>query len=117
MHIRHTEELDKDLKKLCKKYPSILSDFEILKQVVIDNPTGKGASKHWNEISGISNKPEHISFYKVRMMCRSLRSSDLRVIYMYDGENLELLFIETYYKGSQENNDKNRIDAIVKNTI
>lgn len=117
MNVRHTEEFDKDLKKLCKKYPSILSDFEILKQVVIDNPTGKGASKHWNEISGIADKPEHVSFYKVRMMCRSLRSSDLRVIYMHDGGKLELLFIETYYKGIKENNDKNRIDAIVKNII
>jgi hypothetical protein len=33
---------------------------------------------------------------------------------MYDGEKLALLFIEMYFKGDKENNDKSRIDAIVK---
>lgn len=113
MNILHIEKFDKDLKKLHKKYFSILKDFEILKQVIIDNPTGKGASKHWNEIPGIGDKPENVSFYKVRMVCRSVRGSDFRVIYMYDGGKIELLFIEMYFKGNKVNEDRKRIQEII----
>lgn len=114
MKISHTDEFEKDLKKLQKKYQSIVQDFEILKKVIMDNPTGKDARKHWNEISGISGKKESMRFYKVRLMCRSLRGSDFRVIYLYNGDSIELLFIEMYFKGDKTIEDKNRIHDIVK---
>lgn len=114
MHISHTDEFEKDLKKLQKKYQSITQDFEILKTVIIGNPTGEDASKHWNEISGISGKDQNIKFFKVRMMCRSLRGSDFRVIYLYNGDSIELLFIEVYFKGSKTIEDRTRLQDIVK---
>lgn len=48
------------------------------------------------------------------MMCRAVRGSSFRVIYMYDGEEIEILFIEIYSKNKKENEDKRRIDNIVK---
>ncbi len=114
MYVLHIEKFNKDLKKLHKKYPSILNDFEILKQVIIDNPTGKDASKHWNEISGISDKSENVSFYKVRMVCRSVQGSDFRVVYMYEHGKIELLFIEMYFKGNKAKEDRKRIQEIIE---
>jgi len=114
MQILYADEFEKDIKKLQKKYRSIFQDLESLKKVIIGNPTGKGVSKHWNELSGIQDKPEHITFYKVRMMCRSLRSSDLRVVYCFNGTELQLLFIEMYFKGDREIEDKKRINDILK---
>ncbi len=115
MHISYTDEFEKDLKKLQKKYQSITQDFEILKTVIIANPTGKDASKHWNEISGISGKDEGMKFFKVRLMCRSVRGSDFRVTYLYNGESIELLFIEMYFKGDKTLEDRSRLYDIVKN--
>lgn len=109
MIISHTDEFKKDLKHYSKKYPTLEKDLEILTMAICTEPKGDG-TKHWNLITSIDEK--HI--LKVRMMCRSIRGADFRVVYMYDGKNLELLFIEMYFKGDKENNDKNRIDDIVK---
>ena len=109
MNISQTDEFKKDFKRLSKKYPTLEKDFEILTSAIRAEPKGDG-TKHWNLIKSIDEK--HI--LKVRMMCRSVRRADFRVIYMFDGENFELLFIEMYFKGDKENNDKSRIDAIVK---
>lgn len=114
MQISQTEEFQKDLKNLQKKYRSLSEDFEILKIVILDNPTGKNVSTHWNVVPGLNVKNENIKVYKVRMMCRSLRKSNFRIIYMYNKNKLELLFIEIYFKGNKEVEDRKRIHDIVK---
>jgi mRNA-degrading endonuclease RelE of RelBE toxin-antitoxin system len=112
MNISQTDEFKKDFKYLSKKYRTLEKDFEILIRAIDAEPKGDG-TKHWNLLINI----KEIYFFKVRMMCRSVRGADFRVIYMYDGKKLELLFIEIYYKGDKVNNDKNRIDKILKNII
>lgn len=109
MNISQTDEFKKDLKRFLKKYPTLEKDLEILTKAICAEPKGDG-TKHWNLITSIDEK----YILKVRMMCRSVRGADFRVVYMFDGERLDLLFIEMYFKGDKENNDKNRIDAIVK---
>jgi mRNA-degrading endonuclease RelE of RelBE toxin-antitoxin system len=109
MNISHTEKFNKDLKHLSKKYKTLEKDFEILIQAICVEPKGDGA-KHWNLITSVGDR----YFFKIRMMCRSVRGADFRVIYMFDGKNIELLFIEMYYKGEKENNDQTRIDDIIK---
>jgi mRNA-degrading endonuclease RelE of RelBE toxin-antitoxin system len=109
MDISYTDEFNKDFKRLSKKYKTLEKDLEILVRAVCTEPKGDG-TKHWNIITIDQER----YFLKVRMMCRSVRGADFRVVYMYDGEKLALLFIEMYFKGDKENNDKSRIDAIVK---
>ncbi|MEX2411951.1 MAG: hypothetical protein WD607_11410 [Candidatus Paceibacterota bacterium] len=111
MKIFEGDEFKKDFKKLKKKYRSLEDDFRVLKMAVTAEPQGDG-TKHWNCITKIEEK--EIYFFKVRMMCRVVRGSDFRVIYMYNGESVELLFIEMYFKGSKELEDKNRIKDFVK---
>jgi hypothetical protein len=111
MNISETNEFKKDFKKLFKKYKSIKDDFNILKRVVQTEPLGDG-TKHWNCLRKIEER--NISFFKVRMMCRTVKGSDFRVTYMYDGEKVELLFIEMFFKGKKNNNDQKRINGLVK---
>lgn len=112
MRISETEAFKKDFKKLKKKYLTLEDDFQILKKAVGVEPRGDG-TKHWNCLTKIGDKD--ISFFKVRMMCRSVRGSDFRVIYMYNGDSVELLFIEIYFKGDKKNEDRERIKEYLKN--
>lgn len=57
---------------------------------------------------------DSIRIMKTRMLCRSLQGSDLRLIYMYNGEIIEIHFIEIYFKGDKEMEDKQRINDIIK---
>lgn len=112
MDIRETDEFRKDFKKLKKKYRTLDEDFETLKKAIRAEPLGDG-TKHWNPITRIEE--QEITFLKVRMSCRALNiGSDFRIIYMYDGSRIELLFIEVYFKGSKENHDRERIERIIK---
>jgi len=109
MKISQTNEFKKDLKYLSKKYYTLEQDLEILVSAITAEPTGDG-TKHWNLITNINE----IHILKVRMMCRSVKGSDFRVVYMYNQKEIELLFIEIYYKSDKVNNDKKRIDDIIK---
>lgn len=113
MQISETDEFKRGFKKLKKKFKAIDKDFEVLKKAIKAEPLGDG-TKHWNTITKIAEK--EIVFLKIRMSCRALNmGKNFRVIYMYNGQDIALLFIEIYFKdGVKENNDKSRIDDIVK---
>lgn len=102
-------EFEKELKKLAKKYPSITSDIEDIKPVLIDCPTGTG--KNFTIIK-IEND---ITIVKVRIHCESLRSRKVRLIYAYHQNKIEFMYIELYFKGQKENEDKQRIEDYLKN--
>ncbi len=108
MKIEQTDEFKKDLKKL-SQYPTLENDLKIIKQAIRVNPTGDG-SKHWN----ILRNKDSMYICKMRMMCRSLRGKSLRLIYYYDGEKIELEFIEIYYKVNKASEDKSRIKEVWK---
>lgn len=111
MKISESDEFKKDFKKLHKKYRSLAKDFAVLKQAILTEPLGDG-TKHWNCLTRVESKD--LSFLKVRMMCRSVRGASFRVVYMYDGDKLELLFIEIFFKGNKNVENQKRIEAIIK---
>jgi len=108
-----TDSFQKDFKKLSKKYQTLKDDFEYFAEVIADNPTGEGAGLRSDCITRVPEK--NVAFYKARMMCRTVRGSSFRVIYMHDTKNVTLLFIEIYFKGTKENNDMERINEICRN--
>jgi len=101
------KKFQKEFKKLLKKYRSLENDFNFLMKFIKETPCGDG-SIHWN----VLKKDKEKIIMKKRMMCRSLKSSSFRVIYYYDGEKIELEFIELYFKGSKESEDQKLIDEI-----
>lgn len=104
-----SSEFKKELKKLSSKFPSLESDLEDLKPILLQEPTGIG--KNFTII--LSSK--EVKVVKVRVHCESLRARTIRLIYSYEEEKIEFLFIEIYHKGRKENEDRERIKQYLKN--
>jgi hypothetical protein len=102
-------EFEKELKKLSKKYPSIPNDIEDIKEVLVSTPTGIG--KNFTIISIV----KEIRVVKVRIQCESLRSRAIRLIYAYHPDRIEFVYIELYFKGDKENEDRGRVEGYLKN--
>jgi len=110
--IKYLAEFKKDLKKL-KKFRTLQEDLEnfiehqlkLTHKLNIDN---KGVVLISN--LGITSP----KIYKARKFtCKSLKgkgaASGIRVIYAYFEEEDVIEFIEIYYKGNKENEDRDRI--------
>lgn len=105
MSFNKLPEFIKEFKRLSKKYKSLSADLEEFKKVIAVIPLGNG--KHFNIIA----KNGNISIIKARFFCRYLKGSSLRIIYAFcsDDLNVRFDFIEIYFKGDKENEDKERI--------
>ena len=113
MNFRKTREFEKDFKKLSKKFRTLDSDLAEFKKVLNKAPLGIG--KHFNVIT----KTGSIYIIKARFFCRSLKKKDLRIIYAYieNHQTVEMVgieFIEMYFKGNKENEDRERIKNYLK---
>lgn len=114
MNFKSTTEFQKDFKKLSKKFRSLDEDLIEFKKVLNEVPLGIG--KHFNVII----KTVFVHIVKARFFCKSLKKKDLRIIYSYI-ENHQIIemvgieFIELYFKGNKENEDRKRIKDYLKN--
>lgn len=109
MEFAELPEFSKDLKRLKKKYRSLDEDLKRLRDVLVQLPKGNG-SKHWNRL----HEREGLCIYKVRLACIYLRETTMRVIYAYRIEKNTIDFIELYYKGEREMEDKQRLENYLK---
>lgn len=114
MNFKNTEEFQKDFKKLSKKFKTTDDDLTEFKKVLSAAPLGIG--KHFNVIA----KNDFIYIIKARFFCRSLKKKDLRIIYAYieNHQTIEMIgieFIEIYFKGNKENENRERIKEYLKN--
>jgi len=108
MKFNELPEFIKECKKLVKKYRSLPNDLQEFKSVVSVLPLGN--SKHFNIII----QAEGVKIVKARFFCRYLKGSSLRVIYSYIEEKKKIEFIEMYFKGNKENEDRERIRRYLK---
>jgi len=100
-------KFQKEFKNYKKKYKSLENDLQKVIRRLKQIPKGN-KSKHWN----ILKQDGERYVFKIRMMCRSLKGASFRIIYYYDGERIELEFIEIYFKGAKEREDKKRIEEL-----
>lgn len=114
-----TESFKKDLKKLLKKYRSLVSDLEVAKRDAIE-------LFHLKRIDNQSIFPipgfctEEILICKIKKFaCKALKGkgsrSGIRIIYSFFVKTFKVEFIEIYYKGNQELEDKERIKGYLIN--
>ena len=108
-------EFSKDLKKLSKKFRNLREDLEVLKKVLSaqDHPCPPKTFR----IKGL--KEEEIVFIKVkRFAVKSMKgkgaNTGMRLIYAYHEDLSRIDFIEIYYKGDKELEDRKRIDKYLK---
>ncbi len=96
-------EFEKEFKRLHKKYKTLEDDFSKFKKVLETFPTGVGN----NFIVIHSDKT--VKIIKARIACQALRDRSLRIIYGYKESSASIDFIEIYFKGNKENEDRDRI--------
>ena len=111
--IRKLDEFKKDFKKLSKKFRTLDEDLNafIAKQLKLThkkNIDNKGVVR----ISDLGIESPKI--YKAKKFaCKALKgkgaASGIRVIYSYYEQDDIIEFIEIYYKGDKENEDRDRI--------
>lgn len=107
-HFNSLPEFDKEFKRLIKKYPTLNQDIKELEKVLVVLPTGNG--KNFT----IIHQEEKIKIIKTRLACESLRGRSMRVIYSYHEDTLTFMYIEIYFKGDKENEDRERIKRYLK---
>lgn len=107
----------KEFKKLEKKFDTLSEDFAMAKKAGIE----------LFHVRGINNQstfeiPEFMGsekIYKLRKFaCQSLKGkgvkSGIRIIYAWNNITRHVTFIEIYYKGNKEVEDKDRIKEYLK---
>jgi mRNA-degrading endonuclease RelE of RelBE toxin-antitoxin system len=114
-----TDSFQKDLKRLLRKYQTLGDDLETAKRNAIE-------LYHLKSVNNQSVFPiqgfcsETIQICKIRKFaCKALKGqgskSGIRVIYAFHCENCTVDFIEIYFKGEKENEDRDRIKEYLKN--
>lgn len=110
-------EFDKDFKKLEKRYRSLSEDFDLFKKIL---------DSIYQSLIGNANVfvliesfcGENFTSNKVRKFtCKALKGkgnqSGIRIIFVYEKEKQQITFVEIYYKGDKENEDKERLKNFI----
>lgn len=109
MTFEELDEFRKDLKHLLKKYRTLESDLDIVRQDLADEPGEQPPFSY--RIDGLGIKTCVIKVKKIA--CKALRgrgvNSGFRLIYAWFEEEQRIVFVELYYKGDKEGEDRERI--------
>jgi hypothetical protein len=107
-HFKRLLEFEKEFKVLLKKYRSLDKDIEDFESFIRVLPTGAG--KNFT----IIYSREKVKLVKARLACKSLRDRSMRIIYAYHDDVFTFVYIEIYFKGNKENEDKTRVQDYIK---
>lgn len=108
MNFSSIKEFDKDFKKKSKKYKSLADDFNTFKQNI------PFVDIYANKNFAVLYKNDQLLIIKARFFCRYLRGNTLRLIYAFHASSELIEYIELYFKGDKENEDKDRIKEYLK---
>ncbi len=107
-HSNYLPEFEKEFSRLLRKYRSLNEDIKIFERFIFANPTGLGKN------FAIMHSGENLKIVKARMMCKSLQNRNIRIIYAYHNDKFEFMYIEIYWKGEKENEDRERVKDYLK---
>jgi hypothetical protein len=108
-HFNQLPEFEKEFFKLSKKYQSLPEDFKKFERLIETNPAGSGKN-----FTIIHCSPKY-KIVKARLACKNLRDRSMRVIYAYHNNIATFVYMELYFKGNKENEDRERIIKYLKN--
>lgn len=115
-------EFEKDFKRLGKKFKTLDKDFELMKKMLLEPHFISGVPvppKALVDIEGFCGE-DYKSKKVRRFTCASLKgrggNSGIRVIFVYEkSEDIHnITFIEIYFKGEKENEDRERLAKFLK---
>lgn len=109
IQIETLPEFDKDLKNLKKRFHTLDGDLEVVKLDLDDEPGEHPPFSY--QLQGLGIETCIIKVKKIA--CRALKgkgvNSGLRLIYAWFEEEQRIVFVELYYKGDKESEDRKRI--------
>jgi hypothetical protein len=108
-----TQEFSKDLKKLIKKYPTLLDDLKLVQVAAIElfhvHKINNGSVF---PLAGFCANGTMICKIK-KFACKSLKGrgvhSGIRVIYVFRTHDMSVVLLEMYCKADQAREDEGRI--------
>jgi mRNA-degrading endonuclease RelE of RelBE toxin-antitoxin system len=116
--ILYTPEFQRDIKKLRKRFRTLDDDLDnFINAALVPFHKLDVDIRGVVRVSGIGI--EQPGIYKARRFaCRSLKgtgsNSGIRIIYAYFDEKDKVVFIEIYFKGDKENEDRERILRFIR---
>jgi hypothetical protein len=118
MKYRSISEFDRDFKKLLKRFRTLVDDIEVAKQNAIElyHILEKDNLSVF-QITGLGN--EKVKFFKLKKFaCKAMKGkgiqSGIRIIYAFYPDQMLVEFLQIYYKGDEENEDRDRIIYYLK---
>lgn len=119
--ITRLPEFEKDLKALRKRYRSLDEDIENFKSAALltfhEQGIDAGAMEQIPDLGFAEPK----IFKVVKFACRSMKGkgnrSGIRMTYAFYEKTGKIEFIEIYYKGDKENEDRERIKRYYGTTM
>ncbi len=107
-HFNRLSEFEKELKRLESKYRSLPDDLLRLEKVITLHPTGIGTN------FAIIHRQGNVTVVKTRLACRALKNRSMRLIYAFHNDTITFVYLELYFKGDRENEDRERIKEYLK---
>lgn len=110
-------EFEKDFKRLEKRYKTLSTDFEIMKKAGIEALyIHQVDNRSIVKIEGFCSK--NYTSNKIRKFtCMSLKgkgsASGIRVIFVWEKHLQKVTFVEIYFKGDKENEDRARLQSFI----
>jgi hypothetical protein len=109
MIFEELDEYNRDLKRLLKKYQTLEDDLEVVKKDLADEPGAQPPFSYRIEGLGITT-----CIIKVKKIaCKALKgrgvNSGLRLIYAWFEDEPRIVFVELYFKGEKEVEDRERL--------
>jgi len=109
MEIITLPEFERDLKKLFKRYISLYEDMDEVKAILRKKPDARPPFSYRIEGLGINTCVIKVK----KIACKALKgrgvNSGFRLVYAWFEEEQRIVFIELYFKGDKEGEDRDRI--------
>lgn len=109
MILEELEEFKRDLKKLSKKYRTILEDIEIVKKVLNINPNERPPFSFRIDNLGIETCIIKVKKIASKSFKGKGVNSGFRIIYAHFEETQKITLIEIYHKSKKDIENKERI--------
>ena len=109
MQFKFTNEFEKELKKLKRRFRSLDSDIALVKQIINKFPVGED-SRHAHILK--VNQARNLFIIKRRLVSKTTKHNDFRIVYIYNKITNTIIFIEIYFKGMKNNHNLKRVEEV-----
>ncbi|MGL6298433.1 MAG: hypothetical protein ACRC1M_04630 [Methanobacteriaceae archaeon] len=106
------KSFQKEFNKMSKRCPSLEEDFERFKKAILvdlDLFNNKLPERKYLKISGLGNTVKLPIFKFRNFRCKTHKKNKFRFIFIFHEAESLIYFVEFYYKGNNEKENKNRI--------